>query len=922
MFWKFSNYANLSTIDTLLDKPDVTLEELLGETDLIQELKHHNTKLIEYLRDDRTLEKMLKYVIEPPIDSPTSPTSSEPSASESSSSGLFGARFLTKSNEDETNDREARSKYALTCCEVLSSDTWSIAEALMENIQLLHSFWKYLDNEPPLDALRASYFTKVNESLLERKTEDMIRFFKSIPNVVPKMLKHIDCPMVMDLLLKIISVEKSEGGAGIVDWLQSQDLIPNLLSFLSPSYPSATQTSTGNFLKAVITISANASQNDQSCIGPNNLTRQLVSESSIKFLIGEMLKGGNPLTVGVEIVIEVIRKNNSDYDPDILLGNLEGPAPQPSGRDPIYLGTLLRLFASHVPDFMKLILERDHVTVSNSDGTKTEVKRELKTASGRTIEPLGFDRFKTCELMAELLHCSNMGLLNERGGERYIKARDTERDRLRRESERQQDGKSQADESSGADDTRGRLEVQNGDEMDLDSQGSQEDDFEELAYMAAEEDTIRKLLEVATIDETSQSAKEGMASAEMRGNGGLTVIERNGKVVITDTSKETRPGDDSSVVEESTLTSKDEDNFEEISISVDKPITVTVGRTEADPEEKIQPLSIDKDKAGNVQPLPPVAASVNRLNAELPPLPSDLDGKHLPPVPDAPTGEFSGSSGANDSSFPTGEAFNSLLEGSGFTEYGAMLEEDVDGGPVVGDYLKMMFVEHSVVPTILNFFFRFPWNNFLHNVVYDFVQQVFNGPMDKGYNRTLAIDLFETGRITERIVEGQRASDQSQKEHNMRLGYMGHLTLIAEEVVRFTDRYSPELLSREVLEKVTSKGWVDYVERTLAETRERDNAILGGVRPDVSIMTATKAPLLNAITPMQSFGGGGGTGAGLDTIELVQGSSTGIGTGLLSGFGSSSDEDEEDGDREDEEDDEEGRLGRSNNGSKVFISFP
>lgn len=220
MFWKFSNYANLSTIDTLLDKPEVTLEELLGETDLIQELKHHNTKLIEYLRDDRTLEKMLKYVIEPTVDVPVSPSPSDTPTSDSGDgrgSGIFSARFLTKSNEDETTDREARSKYALTCCEVLSSDTWSIAEALMENIQLLHSFWKYLDNEPPLDALRASYFTKVNESLLERKTEDMIRFFKSIPNVVQKMLKHIDCPMVMDLLLKIISVEKSEGGAGIVD---------------------------------------------------------------------------------------------------------------------------------------------------------------------------------------------------------------------------------------------------------------------------------------------------------------------------------------------------------------------------------------------------------------------------------------------------------------------------------------------------------------------------------------------------------------------------------------------------------------------------------------------------------------------------------------------------------------------------------
>ena len=88
----------------------------------------------------------------------------------------------------------------------------------------------------------------------------------------------------------------------------------------------------------------------------------------------------------------------------------------------------------------------------------------------------------------------------------------------------------------------------------------------------------------------------------------------------------------------------------------------------------------------------------------------------------------------------------------------------------------------------------------MHNVVYDVVQQVFNGPMDRGYNRTLAIDLFDTGDITARIVDGQRKSDEAQEKNRMRLGYMGHLTLIAEEVVKFTERHPPELLSDSVLE--------------------------------------------------------------------------------------------------------------------------
>jgi SIT4-associating protein SAP185/190 len=67
MFWRFGGYASISAIDNLLEKSDVTLEELLDESDLIQELKQHNTKLIEYLREDKILERLLEYVIAPKL---------------------------------------------------------------------------------------------------------------------------------------------------------------------------------------------------------------------------------------------------------------------------------------------------------------------------------------------------------------------------------------------------------------------------------------------------------------------------------------------------------------------------------------------------------------------------------------------------------------------------------------------------------------------------------------------------------------------------------------------------------------------------------------------------------------------------------------------------------------------------------------
>jgi SIT4-associating protein SAP185/190 len=187
--------------------------------------------------------------------------------------------------------------------------------------------------------------------------------------------------------------------------------------------------------------------------------------------------------------------------------------------------------------------------------------------------------------------------------------------------------------------------------------------------------------------------------------------------------------------------------------------------------------------------------------------------------------------------------------------------------------------------------------------VYDVVQQVFNGQMERGFNRSLAIDLFETGRITERIIEGQQASDKAHSETHMRLGYMGHLTLIAEEVLKFTERHPAELLSRTVLEKVMDPAWIDYVNETLAETRERDNAILGGVRPDMSV--GPRQAVLNAVNAASGFNNDAGSSLanansgniGLDTMELANPESGGgytfSGGSLLSGFTNSSDEEDE-----------------------------
>jgi SIT4-associating protein SAP185/190 len=135
MFWRFGGYAAVSTIDTILDKPDVTLEELLDESDLIQELKQHNTKLIEYLREDKILEKLLEYVVAPKAETPISEEAKVTEGKLGEESKGKGRSFSkTREAEDEEEEKEKkRNRYSYVSAEVLSSDNWSICEALMEN---------------------------------------------------------------------------------------------------------------------------------------------------------------------------------------------------------------------------------------------------------------------------------------------------------------------------------------------------------------------------------------------------------------------------------------------------------------------------------------------------------------------------------------------------------------------------------------------------------------------------------------------------------------------------------------------------------------------------------------------------------------------------------------------------------------------
>ena len=382
-----------------------------------------------------------------------------------------------------------------------------------------------------------------------------------------------------------------------------------------------------------------------------------------------MLRGGNPLTVGVGIVIEVIRKNNSDYDSETQIG------PEPKSTDPIYLGTLLRVFAQHIPDFMQLILSPQH-TVNTDDGAKTVERKHMKVAWGERIEPLGFDRFKTCELMAELLHCSNMGLLNEKGSDAAVKARDAERNRLKEQGKLSSAPNPQIPQEAfgtslgsseyhhaeaftplgeSPEDVK-RLEVAN---------GSEDDEFENIATSEAD-------------PENSTSTQKNPASRDKAPMSPTTELTEQVEKLSLDTTSTSTPVSPSK--RQSLLTLQ-------LQAEKEGKLNSGVGITSPHPEDKPAPLFAKRispqtqgeefEARSNNHDQQPEASADQPKDAEL------------------QTSEFNASSGISESGTSMMDQSEQMPQNL------PVIETEDDGSPVVGDFLKTQFVQNKVVPTVL-----------------------------------------------------------------------------------------------------------------------------------------------------------------------------------------------------------------------------
>ncbi|KAF8516965.1 SIT4 phosphatase-associated protein-domain-containing protein [Hysterangium stoloniferum] len=746
MFWRFG-FHNTSSIDTLLDREDVALEDILDEDDLLQECKSQNTRLIDYFQRLDVLQRLLGYV--------------------------------TGSIEGE---EKGQFKFPYVAAEVLCSDIWSIVEVCVTNSdQILAPFWEsILDRSPEemhIRSVSAAHFAKINGIFMNKKPTEMLAFIKTQSFVVERLILHIETPAMVDLLFRIIQLDEYPSGAGVLEWLTSQKLVPRLVDLLSPNHSPEVHLVAADVIKGIIAMSAPSpgasALNDglQHVPACNCFARELAARNNITKLLRFMLDdfpvgcGASPTPNGhapssgkdreefiadgmtnlpdatsatssvvnsISIIIELIRKNNSDYFEPYLFHNvrnrliqvqqqlhmqsedsrdvLEGAMKELVDRmGVVHLGALLESFCERLDGFQKLLKN------------PRSLAGPLSTTVG-IITPLTIERFRICELYAELLHCSNMALLNRLPGTGPIY------------------------------DDNGRL----------------------MGGLSALEELARV---ISTGNGENQTSEEASGDAQ-------EMVEAKELPVHSVSSLSTRSTDSSSLASDSDSELSDhssDDVLEEIAV-LDPPDR---------PSTREQPGSVP--------------------DSALLPTPNLSTGYTTECPPNTLSGERSVRS-------------NSVLHD----------KEDTPSAMPVGDNLKQSFMGLNVVGTLLDFFFQFPWNNFLHGTVYDLVHQILTGRVEGSLNRELIITLFRDGRLLHRIVDGHEENDARSREHKgVRLGYMGHLTLISEDVISALGHY-PEELSSLLRQYAPQPAWDHYVNGEYRETKRRDSSLLGGGKPVIA----------------------------------------------------------------------------------------
>uniref|UniRef100_A0A669DTB9 Protein phosphatase 6, regulatory subunit 2a n=1 Tax=Oreochromis niloticus TaxID=8128 RepID=A0A669DTB9_ORENI len=364
MFWKFDLHTS-SHIDQLLDREDVTLRELMEEDDVLQECKAQNRRLLLFLSQDHCMQELVSLITtEPPADL----------------------------------EERSRFKFPNVACELLTSDVSIINDKLGGDESLLEMLYHFLEQDPPLNPLLASFFSKTIGNLIARKTEQVITFLKKKEGFIGLVLKHIDASAMMDLLLRLIScVEPAPLRQDVLHWLNEERLVQRLTELIHAGKDEERQSNASQTLCDIIRLSRDQASQMQENVEADPLLAVLESQESVAGLLKNMFEGERSeasIVNGTQVLLTLLETRRSGLE------GLMDLYSQGYERSYTVNSSILNAIEPHLKDFQQLL----------QDPPK---KSAILTTFGLLDQPLGNARLHVARLVAALLQTNAPNICQE-----------------------------------------------------------------------------------------------------------------------------------------------------------------------------------------------------------------------------------------------------------------------------------------------------------------------------------------------------------------------------------------------------------------------------------------------------------------------------------------------------------------------------
>jgi len=451
MFWRVQGEEQTSPVEKILNRDSFTLEDLLLEEDVIQEVKAMNERLIEYLKQGETVGELAKYVVEPlksvvkleerlqakklreleeeeggdsddDEDDAAGDKDGEKEEGDSVDSvdaagnqetvTIVSPKILTPEQEAKRAEiakpmgEEELQHYALQSaqrvCEILCCEVDEIFTELTceENLDYLFTF---LDQPKPVDSVLSGYYSRVMVSIAQRRSAEIGEYIQQKPEILRKLVDHLYSYSITEFILRLISgdeqnalYQKEQGN----EWLIKTQLLDFLVEKVTQPLPAM---AAGDAKDAELEkrLAFNTVSNAVSCIvgiantAPSAIASQLQEQQVIEALL-QAVSGDSPapvLIAVVDIFIAMLqpRQTKQTLSPDVIISY--------GGFSPVAVEETID---QGMVDCAGMIMEKLDGLCSMLEPTEGE--GAFETSYGKVATRFGMRRWKILDLISKVVN--------------------------------------------------------------------------------------------------------------------------------------------------------------------------------------------------------------------------------------------------------------------------------------------------------------------------------------------------------------------------------------------------------------------------------------------------------------------------------------------------------------------------------------